>query len=157
MLVADQSMAEFPPCGLKPCLPQNPILGCGPPLYRHPSIHNSISLAWRWPTWYATLGTMTPLYSSPELLCSGSIGALGSHMMASPPAGPAALVPCSRSGHHISRTTARGQCLLDNPVKPQPPQPCRAVYSRPSVPADAGGDSQHCRTYKHHVAAVIAL
>lgn len=43
MLVADQSMAEFHGAGLKPYLLT--IMAVASRLYRHPSIHNSISLA----------------------------------------------------------------------------------------------------------------
>lgn len=43
MLVADQSMAEFHGAGLKPYLLT--IMAVASRLYRHPSIHNSITLA----------------------------------------------------------------------------------------------------------------
>lgn len=43
MLVADQSMAEFHGAGLKPYLMT--IMAVASRLYRHPTIHNSISLA----------------------------------------------------------------------------------------------------------------
>lgn len=43
MLVADQSMAEFHGAGLKPYLLT--IMAVASRIYRHPSIHNSISLA----------------------------------------------------------------------------------------------------------------
>lgn len=43
MIVADQSMAEFHGAGLKPYLLT--IMAVASRLYRHPSIHNSISLA----------------------------------------------------------------------------------------------------------------
>ena len=43
MLVADQSMAEFHGAGLKPYLLT--IMAVASRLYRHPTIHNSISLA----------------------------------------------------------------------------------------------------------------
>lgn len=43
MIVADQSMAEFHGAGLKPYLLT--IMAVASRLYRHPTIHNSISLA----------------------------------------------------------------------------------------------------------------